>query len=68
MTGKKETDYMSVENRRQLWDGLKGFTWILMVVIGYLIVDKLQVIDRKLERLEYIESRLIRVEYELKLK
>ena len=65
---KRKTEHMSVETRKEIWDGVKGFTWIALVVIGWLIVDKLQIIDRKLERLEQIESRLIRVEYELKLK
>jgi len=59
---------MSLETRKEILDGIKGIAWIALVVSGFLAVDKLSTIDKKLEKLEYIEARLIRVEYELKLK
>jgi len=59
---------MSIGFRKELLDGIKGIVWVLLVVVGFLIVDKLNTIDSKLEKLDNIEPRLIRIEYELKLK
>jgi hypothetical protein len=59
---------MSIETRKEILDGVKGVVWIALVVAGFLAVDKLNTIDKKLDKLDYIETRLIRVEYELKLK
>jgi len=63
-----ETRKVGSEARKEILDGIKGVAWIAMVVSGFLAVDKLSNIDKKLEKLDYIEARLIRVEYELKLK
>lgn len=59
---------MSIEQRKEILDGIKSVAWIALVVVGFFAASKLNEIDHKLEKLEYIEMRLIRVEYELKLK
>lgn len=59
---------MGVDTKKEILDGLKGIVWVALLIAGFLAVDKLSSIDRKLEKLEDIETRLIRVEYELKLK
>jgi len=59
---------MSVETRKEILDGVKGIVWVALVVAGFLAVDKLNTIDKKLDKMEFLDARLIRVEYELKLR
>lgn len=59
---------MSIETEKRLYEGFKGLLWVAFVVVGFLIVDKLAAIEKKLEQLDSISNRVIRIEYELKLR
>jgi len=59
---------MSIETRKEIVDGLKSVSWVALVLVGFFAANKLNDIDRKLEKLDSIGERVIRIEYELKLK
>lgn len=63
---------MSIEQRSQITDIAKWVLWLSISVSSFLIANTYQKVDSKMDKLsekaEAIEARLIRVEYELKLK
>lgn len=63
---------MSIEQRHQINDIAKWVLWASISVSSFLIANTYQKVDAKMDKtydkIESIESRLIRVEYELKLK
>jgi hypothetical protein len=70
---------MSVEHRHQINDIAKWILWASISVSSFLIANTYQKVEAKMdktedkidktyEKVEAIEARMIRVEYELKLK
>jgi len=63
---------MSLDQRNQITDVLKWILWGSLSISSFLVAstyNKVEAkIDKTYEKLESIESRMIRVEYELKLK
>jgi len=59
---------MSIEQRKEFMDVLKVLMWVAISLSGFFAANKLTLIDHKLEKLDTIEMRVIRMEYELKLK
>ena len=59
---------MGAETRKEIVDIAKVFMWVSVSLAGFFAANKLTQIDSKLEKLDAIEMRVIRIEYELKLK
>ncbi len=63
---------MSTEQRSQINDIAKWVLWGSLSISSFLVAKTYNSVDSKMEKIiekvEKVESRLIRVEYELKLK
>jgi len=63
---------MEIEKRKDVLDVMKVLLYMAMGVCGFLLVDVYRnqtvKVDLMLNKMEQIESRIIRMEYELKLK
>jgi K+-transporting ATPase A subunit len=63
---------MSIEQKKEIFDVIKVILYMVMGVCGFLMVDVYRTqsskIDTILNKIEQVESRVIRMEYELKLK
>lgn len=63
---------MSTEQRNQFNDIAKWILWISLSISSFLIANTYNKVDEKMnrisEKMESMEARIIRIEYEVKLK